>query len=57
MLCAVLFIVSVLMGLGKQTLRKQEYIEFLWPKNIYNTKFSVETCLEHAFALEYTCFQ
>ena len=57
MLCAVLFNVTGLMGLGMQTLRTQEYIEFSWPNNIYNAKFSVETCLEHGFALEYIYFQ
>ena len=27
-----------------------------WANNVYNTEFSVETRLEHGFAIEYTYF-
>ena len=57
MLCAVLLIVTGLMGLSMQTLRKQECTEFSWPNNVYNAKFCVETHLEHGVAIEYTYFQ
>ena len=45
------------MGLSMQTLKKQEWTEFSWRYNIYNAKFSVETRLEHDFAIAYTYFQ
>ena len=57
MLCAVLFIVTGLMGLSMQTLKKQELTEVSWRNNNCNAKFSVETRLEHGFAIEYTYFQ
>ena len=31
-------------------------MELSWPNNVYNTEFSVETRLEHGFAIEYTYF-
>ena len=40
-----------------QTLRKQEWTEVSWRNNGYNAKFSVETRLEHGFAVEYNYFQ
>ena len=43
-LCAVLFNVTGLKGLSIQTLKKQERTECSWGHNIYNAKFSVETC-------------
>ena len=57
MLCGVLFIVTGLMGLSMQTLKKQEWTEVSSPNNDYYAKFSVETRLEHGFAIEYTYFQ
>ena len=47
------------MGLSCQsvkTLKNHERMEFLWANNVYNTEFSVETSLEHGFAIEYTYF-
>ena len=32
-----------------QTLRKQDQAELSWRDNVYNTKFSVETCLEYVY--------
>ena len=40
-----------------QTLTKEEWTEFSWRTNVYNATFSVETRLEHGFAIEYTYFQ
>ena len=40
-----------------ETLKKQEWTEFSWRTNVYNANFSVETRLEHGFAIEYTYFQ
>ena len=57
MWCAVLFIVTSLKGLSMHTLQKKEWTEFSWRHNVYNAKFSVESRLEHGFAIEYTCFQ
>ena len=48
------FIVTGLMGLSMQTLRKQDWTEFSWRHNVYNTKFRLKARLEHGFALEYT---
>ena len=57
MLCAVLFIVTGLMGLSIQTLRKQEWTEDSWRNRVYNAKLSVETRVEHGLAIEYMYFQ
>ena len=57
MLCAVFFIVTGLLSLSMQTLKKQEWTEGSWPNNAYNAKFSVETRLGHGFAIEYTYLQ
>ena len=57
MLCAILVSDTGLMGLMMQTLKKQEWTEFSWRNMVYNATFSVETCLEHGFAMEYTYFQ
>ena len=35
-----------------QTLKNHERMELLWANNVYNTEFSVETRLEHRFAIE-----
>ena len=56
-LCAMLFIVTGLMGLSMETLKKQEWTEFSMRNNVYDAKFSVETRLEHGFAIENTYFQ
>ena len=57
MLCAVLLIVTGLMGLTMQALKKQEWTEMSWRNNDYNAKFNVETRLEHGFAVKCTYFQ
>ena len=41
------------MRLNMQTLKKQDFIEFSWRNSVYNAKFSVETSLEHGFAIEF----
>ena len=43
----------MLMGLSMQTLRKPEWREFSRQNNVYKTKISVDTRLEHGFAIEY----
>ena len=59
----VFFSVTRLMGLSMQTLQKQDWTEFPWRNNVHNAKFSIETRLEHGFAIEYVssndynCFQ
>ena len=57
MMCPMLFIVTGLMGLSMQTLKKQEWTEISRRNNVYNSKFSVETRLEHGFAIENKYFQ
>ena len=42
--------------LGVKTVKNHERIELSWPNNVYNTEFSVETRLEHGFAIENTYF-
>ena len=39
------------------TEKKLEKALFLKTNTVYNDNFSVETCLEHGFAIEYTYFQ
>ena len=39
-----------------KTLKNHERMELSWANNVYNTEFSVETRLEHGFAIEYTYF-
>ena len=39
-----------------KTLKNHERIELSWANNVYNTEFSVETRLEHGFAIENTYF-
>ena len=51
------FIVSDLMILSMQTLRKQEWTELSWQNTAYNTTVSVEAGLEHGYTLDYTYFQ
>ena len=40
-----------------QTLKKEEWTEVSWRNSVYNANFSVDTRLEHGFAIEYTYFQ
>ena len=42
--------------LSVKTLKNHERMELSWANNVYNTEFSVETRLEHGFAIEYTYF-
>ena len=42
--------------LGVKTLKNHERMELSWANIIYNTEFSMETRLDHGFAIEYTCF-
>ena len=42
--------------LSVKTVRNHERMELSWAKNIYTTEFSVETRLEHGFAIENTHF-
>ena len=44
-------------GLYMQILNIQEWTELSWRNNVYNSKFSVPTCLEHGFTIEYTYLQ
>ena len=44
------FIVTGLMGLSMQTLRKHDWTEFSWRNNVYKAKFSVKPRLEYRFA-------
>ena len=37
--------------LGMKTLKNHERMELSWANNVYNTEFSVENRLEHAFAI------
>ena len=39
-----------------KTLKNQDWMEISWANNVDNTEFSVETRLEHGFALENTYF-
>ena len=40
--------------LSVKTEKNHERLELSWANNIYNTEFSVETRLEHGFAIENT---
>ena len=40
--------------LSVKTLKNNERMELSWANNVYNTEFSVETRLEHGFAIKYT---
>ena len=42
--------------LSVKPLKNHERMELSWANNVYNTEFSVETRLEHGFAIEYTYF-
>ena len=42
--------------LSVKTLKNHERMELSWAIDVYNTEFSVETRLEHGFAIEYTYF-
>ena len=52
-----MFIVTGLLGLTIQTLKYQEWRKFLYQKNVFIAKFSVETRLEYAFPIECMYFQ
>ena len=39
-----------------KTVKNHERMELSWANNVYNTEFSVETRLEHGFAIENTYF-
>ena len=39
-----------------QSLKNHERMELSWANNVYNTEFSVETSLEHGFAIQNTYF-
>ena len=43
--------------LSVKTLKNHERMELSWANTVYDTEFSVETRLEHGFAIEYTYFQ
>ena len=45
-----------LIWLSVKTLKNHERMELSWANNVYNTEFSVETSLEHGFAIEYMYF-
>ena len=47
-------IVTGLKDLSMQTLKKQEWTELSWQNKVDNAKFSVETRLEHGYAIECT---
>ena len=42
--------------LGMKTLKNHDWMEISKVNNVYNTEFSVETRLEHGFAIENTYF-
>ena len=42
--------------LSVKTLKNHERMELSWAKNVYNTEFSVEICVEHGFTIENTYF-
>ena len=43
-----------LRGLSVKTLRNHERMDLSWANHVYITEFSVETSLEHGFAIENT---
>ena len=45
-----------LSGLSVKTVKNHERMELAWANHVYNTEFSVETSLEHGFAIENTYF-
>ena len=45
-----------LSGLSVKTLKNHERTELSWANHVYNTEFSVETRLQHGFAIEHTYF-
>ena len=45
-----------LSGLSVQTLKNHERMELSWANHVDTTEFSVETSLEHGFAIENTYF-
>ena len=42
--------------LSMKTVKNHDWMEILKANNVYNTEFSVETRLEHGFAIENTYF-
>ena len=51
------FIVTGLLGLSMQTLKKLNWTECSLRNNMYNAKLNVKTRLEHGIAIEYTYLQ
>ena len=45
-------IVTGLIGLGMETLKIQDWIEFSWRTTVYIAKFNVKPRLEHEFPIE-----
>ena len=41
-------------ALSVKTLKNHERMELSWANHVYNTEFSVQTSLEHGFAIENT---
>ena len=56
MIYAYLFTAMGLSSLSMKTLKSHDWMELSWENNVYNTEFSVETRLEHGYAIEYTHF-
>ena len=53
----VFYIITGLMELRIQTLKKQEWTDISWRNNVYNDEFRVDTRLEHGFTIDYAYFQ
>ena len=53
---ACFFTAMGLSGLSMKTLKNHDWMEISYSNNVYNTEFSVETRLEHGFAIENTYF-
>ena len=51
-----LFTAMGLSYLSVQTLKNHERMELSWENNVYNTEVSIETRLEHGFAIDNTYF-
>ena len=43
-------------GLSMKRTKNHDWMEISYANNVYNTEFSVETRLEHGFAIENTYF-
>ena len=42
--------------LSMKKMKNHDWMELSWANNVYNTELSVETRLEHGFAIENTYF-